>query len=266
MRESANYIDFTSGATAGRQNGEEIWIPSDNVCIQGKAITVNPTFFTVVHAEPSVLLLHARLGPTQVYLLAAHAPPSSAKVRGKRWWEKLRRLVRDKVPRGFPLLAGIDANGRVGGERLPIAGGHQPEAQDAPGNSLLDLCEQSDTILPQTFLHCHTGPGWTWQSRGGAVHRIDYIIWPAQWQTGHVGTSVHYDADISSGSIDHKLVTCIGMAAGGTSPQDVRWRSVPYDRNRVARVPESRLLTALLDWAPQLPWRAHPSDSMAVWS
>ena len=41
---------------------------------------------------------------------------------------------------------------------------------------------------------------------------------------------------------------------------------MPYDRNRVARVPESRLLTALLDWAPQLPWRAHPSDSMAVWS
>ena len=56
------------------------------------------------------------------------------------------------------------------------------------------------------------------------------------------------------------------MAAGGASPQDVRWRVVPYDRDGLARGPEKRLLTALLDWAPRLPWRAHPSDSMAVWS
>ena len=47
------------------------------------------------------------------------------------------------------------------------------------------------------------------------MHRIDYILWPAQWQTGHVGTSVHYEVDISSGPIDHKLVTCTGMAAWG---------------------------------------------------
>ena len=105
VRPSADYWAFTSGCSPARSHGEEIWInrvaPLD---VNGKAVWVSPMDVCVVVAEPTVLLISVQLQDVALFVLAAHAPPSSAKDRIDPWWDHLAQHLVQHVPKGATLV------------------------------------------------------------------------------------------------------------------------------------------------------------------
>ena len=162
-----------------------------------------------------------------MFLVAAHAPPSKDRGRAKKWWSHAQAIIKSRCGQGTPVIIGIDANGRLGKKEEPHCGGHQPGALDLSGKALLQLCKELHLWAPQTYASSHRGEAWTWQSKRGDKHRVDYILWPLAWCSSVVRSRVDHSVDISSGSIDHSLVVCEGVALGSSSQDPVTWRWAP---------------------------------------
>ena len=76
IRPSGQFVAICSGSTGQRQNGEEIWLSTQQpVVIDGMDHWMSADNIHVIHAEPTVLLVELSLGCHRVPLLAAHSPP-----------------------------------------------------------------------------------------------------------------------------------------------------------------------------------------------
>eukprot|EP00969_Alexandrium_andersonii_P306877 13566515-Alexandrium_andersonii.AAC.1 len=78
---------------------------------------------------------------------------------------------------------------------------------DLAGARLTELASLFGLVAPQTHEEYFAGElSYTWLSKQGRPHRIDYVLWPADAQLVPAGTTVDRSCDISGGTLDHFLV------------------------------------------------------------
>ncbi|CAE7240749.1 unnamed protein product [Symbiodinium microadriaticum] len=87
------------------------------------------------------------------------------------WRARLDDLQRR--PRGMDYLILVDSNARVGDTVTEAIGPHQAEPETPAGALFHDFVLAAEGFVPATFSDFQEGPGDTWCSATGALHRID---------------------------------------------------------------------------------------------
>ena len=170
VRPSGDFWAFTSGCTTGRTHGEEVWVSrAKPLCINGDPVSLTPADVCVILAEPTILLLSVQAKDTCLYVLSAHAPPSSAKQRIDCWWDHLDQSLADLLPANAVLIVGIDANGRPPSAVEGVTGDLAAGRPDKAGRRLADLCARHGLCLPQTWAAFHMAPIGHGRMRGWVV-------------------------------------------------------------------------------------------------
>eukprot|EP00974_Lingulodinium_polyedra_P085747 8303436-Lingulodinium_polyedra.AAC.1 len=107
LRHLKDFFCFVAGATKAGTHGVELWVSKRApVVIGGEEVYMKPAFFTVLHAEPTVLLVGATIKSFAVDLLVAHAPVAKkGKAAKRRWWQAFEALLCSGRDAARPLLA-----------------------------------------------------------------------------------------------------------------------------------------------------------------
>ena len=238
------YVVLASGADCGTL-GCELWADTTvpYATLGGKDFHFRLADFVAIFASPRLLIVRVTARRVQCTVVVAHAPHSGEAhaVRDLWWAELVRRLAgqRDVV-----LL--VDANGRVGSclSRSVGPGGFS-QAEDDNGALFHRSLAGLGLCLPATF-----GPidreAFTWVSRAGICHRIDYVAVPCSWGCDPRGSGrfdvaprvarapggsceVHV-VDAAGDWEDHALVTMTVSVTVKRAQVAVAWRPPGVDR------------------------------------
>ena len=96
--------------------------------------------------------------------------------------------------------------------------------------------------------------------QGRGHHRIDYLLIPQLWQVDPGTAGPNPDIDVSSGTVDHRLVQAVvRVVAPGSQPLTSR-RKPCCDKGKLKDPTRALIIRAVLARAPQLPWRMAAGD------
>ena len=138
--------------------------------------------------------------------LAAHAPHTGHTAEEvDLWWKTVGEQIH-RHAQGWPLIAAIDANARLGSIVSKHIGSHQSDEQNWTGDFLHDFVTQQDSWIPATFEHCQVGDGSTFVHPAGKESRIDFITLPLTWKQHEVQTRVAPELATSDHLFDHKPI------------------------------------------------------------
>ena len=158
----------------------------------------------VIMANEETLVLRVSDPSLRAIVISGHAPHSGLPESTiKKWWHELTLLMREKA-HGWPLIFGIDSNGRVGSMISKHVGDHQQTTENYCGSQLHAFCIATDTILPSTFASHQWGDGATWQHPRGQLARIDYVGIPRRWKACNLTTYVDQELAINQTLYDHR--------------------------------------------------------------
>jgi len=231
-----DWLVFASGGVKGSL-GCELWVyigPArgfqDN---SGNSINDGNTFckkdFALLHGDPRVLVVACSNRLLTCTFIVAHAPceprPADADEcrRSAEWWGTLDQHM---SPANDPVLL-IDANARVGGRITSAIGcGGLCEEESPQGEHLHTTLLMHGLVLPDTLVNKTTATtGGTWKApRSGKWSRIDYIAVPAPWRATVASTSVAYDWDTHSTSVDHAPVFLYMRRCSSERPRLETWK------------------------------------------
>ena len=115
-----DYWVISSPCTSAGVGGCQVWLHKTAKIVAGlsQGWTWNRASFTILYSGPQLLVATAAAGPLHFGLVAGHAPCATApEAVRQEWWHLVTAQVR-RLPRGFTLLAGIDANARFCSETV----------------------------------------------------------------------------------------------------------------------------------------------------
>ena len=188
----------------------------------------------VVMANEETLVLRVSDPSLRAIVISGHAPhsglPDSAI---KKWWHELTILLREKA-HGWPIMFGIDSNGRLGSMTSENVGDHQQATENYCGSQLHAFCIATDTILPATFASYQRGDGATWQHPRGQLARLDYIGIPRRWKTCNMNTCVDQELAINQTLYDHR--PCRLMLKGSVETKMIEKKECKTTNKKTVRV------------------------------
>lgn len=165
-----NYVHIWSGVSKAvrAKAGVSIMIKK----IWKKRIT-NWTFI-----NERIITVEMTLFAREVVIIGVYAPTNDTKDQEKdTFWATLRETI-EKIPRRKELIIMGDMNGRVGiRESCRIVGKHGEAEYNDNGERLIEICEQFDLKITNTFFKHKDIHKYTWQQNTKELRSIiDYII------------------------------------------------------------------------------------------
>ncbi|OLQ11339.1 hypothetical protein AK812_SmicGene4821 [Symbiodinium microadriaticum] len=177
-----DYWVISSPCTSAGVGGCQIWLHKTAKLVVGleQGWTWNRASFTILYSGPQLLVATATAGPLHFGLVAGHAPCATAPEAARReWWHLLTAQVR-RLPRGFTLLAGLDANARFCSEAQSA---DSIVSQPPVCDNAVALSEFAGEFgLSSQAAVSNTGQAIrTWTSPQGRDGIIDYLLCPSGW-------------------------------------------------------------------------------------
>ncbi|CAE7501382.1 unnamed protein product [Symbiodinium sp. KB8] len=162
---------FASQAVQG-QLGCQIWV---DVTKQKDAWDLQA--FAIVHSNPRLLIVRAKLRQQPVLLISGHARTTAASEQEvQEWWDMLDDAMR-RAPRGCVPLIGVDANA------------HWSASTPTNANACHMEAVMNKLNLASSGTHLADGqPITTWTSPQGVPFCLDYVLLPKEWRAA---TTVH---------------------------------------------------------------------------
>ena len=266
VRVMSHYVALSSGSTPAHTHGCELWIAASlPFLVAGKPVLCTPSCVSIVKAFPTLLVASLSLASLRLRVAVAHAPPSDDLPRVHQWWQWLHSVMQGLPGPELPCIMMIDANARIGSHQSDAIGPHAMQQESVSGQYLRSMASLLKATIPQTFeTTAIPGPAHTWSSKRGAIHRIDYLLWPQAWPSLPSSFGPDHTVDISNGTLDHYVVEGRGTAVFSPSQGLCRRRRTLCDARKLARPPIDAVLRGVVANAPRMPWRASASDSLVV--
>ena len=200
------YWRVSSGTDPQHIFGNELWVHTAiPFCQVGEDdIFFEPEHFSVLHSEPTILLI--RVANVAVYWCIAivHAPHRARPLQERtHWWERLERLCVFHGDLQDWFLLG-DCNARLGSHVTCNVGSHQPDEEDDSGRLFHAFLSRMQMVAPCTFPGSMLGEGGTLvQKRNGALVRSDYVCAPLRLQASRLCCWVEPQISAGHGTLDH---------------------------------------------------------------
>ena len=196
--------------------------------------------FSIVVAEPRLLIVKLQSSGFKCLIVAAHAPHTGAELS---IIEDFWKHVADSVPSGlaaWPRLILADANCRLGSQPCDRIGDWNAEVMTEKSVPFAHFVTVSDVFLPSTFEQFHEGDSGTWLHPSGLWKRNDYIGLPCSWTIESCRSWIPEEVDFSLQKEDHRMV-CLQVQWTENSGLDKKHRRLTkpkvfeFDTTRVAQ-------------------------------
>ncbi len=259
MIEASDFIRLIAAGERG-QGGCELWFSKQQSF--GGHEKCGVQHLTVLHQEPSLLVVRQRISNDFVIYVNVHAPHSghSEETRDQ-WWAKLQGVLDHVRHRGRIILLG-DFNAQLG-ESLPNVVGDLIDGKTTSnGHKLGELLMRYDLWMPSTYRHCHSGPIGTWiHPKAKTAIRIDYIALDGRLAAYNVISEVEHHLDSPGLGEDHYPVRLDFSFV-------VRHTTGKRKRALIDEValgdPQHRFrVTQILQQLPTIPWNENVHDHYA---
>ena len=207
---SKHFIGIEVASNEGK-GGTALWFRQDipfatMTTENGKtSIYFKLTDLTVLLAHHEILIVKYRGENWKAIFISGHAPNElTGQSEKDAFWMRLDRYLAPFAD--WPIIAGMDANARIGNEETDGTGTFAGALPNDNGLRFLQFLQQHRLCAPSTFEHFAVQPGTeqgTWLSKGG-WKRIDYVLYPQQWlhQAQFAMWTHHVEKDVDKD--DHK--------------------------------------------------------------
>ena len=160
--------------------------------------------FTIIAAEPRLLVLRVRNAFIRCVIIAAHAPHSGASVEDiEEYWKHVDQTIPSKYD-NWPKLLLADSNCRFGDAPNKHIGPHGAELSCPKSDAFSHFVAAQQIFLPATFAELHQGPTGTWRHPNGTWTRNDIIGVPLDWPLLQCHSWTDVDLDFSLSKDDHR--------------------------------------------------------------
>ena len=205
ISENSDFWILSSSADSHGREGCQVWLHKKSAIAHGDKYTWQRESFTIVHAEPRILIVVVEAAGLKFCLVSAHAPTSKQhQTVIHAWWQHLRACLRKAPAACIPIL-GVDANAKFEQDsRCPDTLGAPPK--DCNAECLVSFASSCGLWISGQF-GSDLSPLTSWVSPTGSRCLLDYILAPHEWctaaKTEPTPTLCHLHSDI-----DHKPVAC----------------------------------------------------------
>ena len=213
-----SYWVLSSPATSEGVGGCQIWLhrekPMGYSASSGEPFYWERRSFSILLAEPQLLIVLAHAGGVRFCLVSGHAPTALATERIRTaWWRKLSQGIRT-APRGCIPLVFVDANARFEANReAPATTCSPPRCHNA--RAMLALAKEFN--LEATHQFSHTGKRlFSWKSPQGRLGLIDYILFDACFATALRTDDTPDLQDLHSGVDHYPVAATLRVRVDGT--------------------------------------------------
>ena len=223
---AAHYWVASSGCDEHGGGGCQVWISRTLVWGRSRSADLRPQreSFSLLVAEPRLLIILLRVGQLKFACIAAHAPTTASGPHAcKQWWRHL-QIQCKKVPPGHVPLLMVDANASF---TQAEPSGDTMTAVPSSENSrqLQKFCAQAG-LQPTAQCDRHGSFLYSWTSPDGDSHRlIDYVCVPTEWRQG-LQTEPQFSLNDLRAGYDHEPIQGT-VRASLSAPQPPARRSVP---------------------------------------
>ena len=196
---------LSSDATSAGMEGCQIWLHQGRSVSDQCGNCWQRSSFTIVHAEPRILIVLADAGGLRFGLVSAHAPTAAASEETlARWWAHLTACLHKLPPACIP-ICGIDANARfVQDPRQPATFSAPPRGRNA--EALVHFAAEHCLWISHQFDEGGR-PLTSWISPTGSRALLDYVLCPRDWAPVAVTRATPVIGDLHQ-DIDHFPVRC----------------------------------------------------------
>ena len=205
ISENSDFWILSSSADSHGREGCQVWLHKKSAIAHGDKHTWQRNSFTIVHAEPRILIVVVETAGLKFCLVSAHAPTSKQhQTVIHAWWQHLRACLRKAPAACIPIL-GIDANAKFEQDsRCPDTLGAPPK--DCNAECLVSFASSCGLWISGQF-GSDLSPLTSWVSPMGSRCLLDYILAPREWCTAAKTEPTPTLCDLHS-DIDHKPVAC----------------------------------------------------------
>ena len=247
---------FASGKDEHSCYGVELWI-ADKGPFDHRSVTV-------LHAEPTFMLVGLAFLGRPLRILVAHGPhrvhPEAFRAA---WWARVHKICMAHH-RNAPFIVLSDANCRLGSNVDSSIGPHQADAEDFSGSLFRSLLVDLGCWLPSTFASTAQGPGGTlYQRRSREWVRSDYAAIPQEWSLKRCVAWVEPSISAGHQCLDHLAVA---VSCCLLSPVQVRpgAKARRIDVDAMSHPENRHVVDHILSTAPQVSWDVDASEHVAA--
>ncbi|CAE7459588.1 unnamed protein product, partial [Symbiodinium sp. CCMP2456] len=187
----SHYVMLQAGATEQGVGGCALWIAKHRPYgfYQGKPLFLKETHATVTGYSRRHINVCLEAPFLRLFVSVQHGPSLANHTAQEvtAFWRDRQGEVQRR-PQGMDYILLVDSNARLGDLVSVAVGPHQAEQETFAGTLFHDFALALEGFLPATFQDFQTGPGDTWSTVQGSLHRIDYIVLPQAWRSFDIQT------------------------------------------------------------------------------
>ena len=260
--DTPDYIRVIAAGSAGHE-GCEIWFSKVHPYAKGEYLSLQG--ITVLHQEPTLLVVRLRIANEFLILVTAHAPHSGrSKEDRQRWWRDLSRLIQCHYDKGKLILLG-DFNAQIGQSQDNLIGDNLDKTTTANGQEMTDLAETYNLWIPSTFSHIHRGEQGTWIHPGTKDEiRLDYHLLDSRFPIHHVETWIDHGIETTQQGEDHRALALQLSFLQKKAASHPRPRQI--DEIAIRDPGNAEEIANLILNIPQPRWETNAHDHYAVWA
>ena len=256
---TAHYWVASSGCDEHGGGGCQVWISKTLAWGHSRFAELRPQrdSFSMLVAEPRLLIVLLRVGQLKFACVAAHAPTTTSGPRAcKQWWKHL-QIQCKKVPPGHVLLLMVDANAPF--TQAEHSGDTMTAVPSSENSKQLQKFCAHTGLQPTAQCDRNGAPLYSWTSPDGDTHRlIDYVCVPTEWRQG-LQTEPQFSLNDLRAGYDHEPIQGT-VRARLSAPQSPARRTVPVT---ALRTEEGRRIAAVaLASVPTIPWEVDATTHM----
>lgn len=232
---------------------------------EGKAHYFKEDDFSVIKADPRMMIVRIHTQFVHCILIAGHAPHRGQSYQTiERFWLDITEAIPTKY-HSWPRLLLVDANTEVGLEPSDHIGTWQAGKQCEKATPFIEFLEREGLFLPATFQHLHEGDGATWQHANGSWSRLDFVGLSLAWPLTSCVSQVMPQIDVSLERIDHLATgTRFCFEAQGRTASGHRPPRMKPDMEQHCQL-VTRALQRAFGRAPRQPKALKPSLTGPTW-
>ena len=264
-QKSSTHFRLASGAESNGTLGTELWIsltlPYFSSSDAKTRHFFKPRDFSIIHADPRMLMVHHTNQALPCLFVVAHAPHQGhQQVAVNEWWEQL--ITRLEQWKGLDCIMMIDANERIYGDEGPYFGSLQDGTDTRDSMHLRELAARMNVFAPSTFAQWHVGETSTWwHPNGKSKSRINYIFLPLSWKPAWISSWTENAIQSGHAGLDH---VCVAISAqwDWSAPCNVKGKVV-IDARAIMMPANADKVADILSRAPGCPWTMNASQHAA---
>ncbi|OLQ02188.1 hypothetical protein AK812_SmicGene14994 [Symbiodinium microadriaticum] len=189
--EDQDFLMYSASASDSGTGGCSLWISKRQPLYTTNegATCIADRDVTIIDAAPRFLVAHIQTRRLSLQVHVLHAP-STANVpveEVRSFWDERAQALLHR-PEGCDFIVLCDANSRLGEIASDFVGTFGAEQEGPAGGLFHEFLTKIDAVAPSTWEDWHTGPHTTWVSPTGHRSRIDYVLLPRHWTTGHISS------------------------------------------------------------------------------